>query len=132
MKIDKIKTHLKEHKKFYVGLGVGVGIAGITCYIMRDFSRSQRIDRGIAVVANRGISVVADRSVVTNNVSFISSRHQGPPSWIVRCVETNEVFLSQRSAAENMRLAQAEISQHLNGKMNHVRGYTFERICMAV
>jgi hypothetical protein len=124
--VEKIKNHVREHKVVYIS----IGIAGITTLIVRGVA-SQRIDRGISVVADRGISVIADRSVVTNNVSLISSRRQGAPSWVVRCKETGNIFASQREASEAMNLPASELSKHLNGVMDNVRGNTFERICMA-
>ena len=127
--IDAVVTHVKKNKKVYI-LGSGVVIAGITYYIMRDVF-SHRIGRGISVAADRGISVIADRSVVKNNVFLISSRRQGAPSWVVRCFETGEIFPSQLSAATEMNLPASELSKHLNGVMDNVRGFHFERICMA-
>jgi hypothetical protein len=124
-----VKNHFERHKVAY-SLGAGVAVAGITCLIMRGV-HSQHIGRGISVTADRGISVVADRSVVKDNVFLISARRQGAPSWVVRCLETGGIFSSQLSAAKEMNLPASELSQHLNGKMDHVRGFTFERICMA-
>jgi hypothetical protein len=116
-----VRSHFERHKIAY-SFGAGLAIAGITCLIMRGV-RSQHI--------GRGISVVADGSVVKDNLFLISSRRQGAPSWVVRCLETGEIFSSQLSAAKEMNLPASELSQHLNGKMDHVRGFTFERICMA-
>ena len=129
-KAQKIKKHVKRHEVLYSFLGKGVVIAGITALIMRGVA-SQHINRGISVVADRGISVFADRSVVTNTVSLISSRRQGAPSWVIRCIETGVIFTSQLKAATEMELPASEISKQLNGTMDSVRGYTFERICMA-
>lgn len=132
MNTDKIKQHLRDNKTHYIWGSVTVVVAGITCVIVKGRCSSHRIDRGISVVADRGISVIADRSVVKDNVFHISKHsRRGAPSWIVRCVETGEVFSSQREAAEAMGLSQSEISKHLNGLMDHVRGFTFERIAMA-
>jgi hypothetical protein len=128
---DKIKKHVKKYKVVYSCAATGIVVAGITSVIMRRNIMSQHIGRGISVTANRGISVVADRSAVTNSVSFISSRRQGAPSWVIRCVETGRIFTSQLSASTEMQLPASEISKHLNGVMDNVRGYTFERICMA-
>lgn len=125
-KIEKIKTHFRENKKTYL---VGIGVAGITAIIMRGIA-SQSISRGISVTAERGISVLG-KKVVMENVSYISSNRQGPPSWVIRCKETNDIFTSQRSAASEMNLSDSEISKHLNGLMDNVRGFHFERICMA-
>jgi hypothetical protein len=127
-----VKAHLREHKEAYItgGICLGVGVlAGITGTIVRS-NAQQPISRGISATARRGISVAGKR-VVLNNVSYISSNRQGAPSWVVRCLETGAIFTSQRSAAEEMELPAAEVSKHLNGLMDHVRGYHFERICLA-
>jgi hypothetical protein len=125
---EKIKDHIREHPMVY-SVGLGTIVATITVIVMRGV-KSQPIDRGISVIAKRGISVLG-KKVVLHNVSYISSDRQGPPSWVIRCKETGEIFTSQLAAAKEMGLSSSEISKHLNGKMDHVRGNTFERICMA-
>jgi hypothetical protein len=127
-KIERGKEHVKRYKEAYI---VGaLGLAGITCLIMRDVVH-QPINRGISVVADRGISVVG-KKVTMNNVSYVSANRQGPPSWRIRCLETKEQFESQRAAAMAMGLPENEISKHLNGLMDHVRGNHFERIGLAI
>jgi hypothetical protein len=126
--IDSIKVHVGKHKIAY-SVGTIVVIAGITCVIMRGVA-SQYISRGISVTADRGISVIG-KNVVMKNVSYISSNRMGAPSWVVRCRETGEIFRAQRAAAIGMGLPESEISKHLNGVMDNVRGFTFERICLA-
>lgn len=32
----KVKKYLKKHKDLYIGIGLGIGFASITWYIMRD------------------------------------------------------------------------------------------------
>ena len=129
-KLENVKNHLSERREFYIGVSCGVAAVGITCLIMRGVASSQPIGHGISVTAERGISVLG-KKVVMNDVSYIVSNRQGPPSWVVRCVETGGIFSSQNSAAREMGLSTAELSKHLNGLMDTVRGYTFERICMA-
>lgn len=126
---ETIKTHFREHKEAYIVGGVCLSFATITALIMRDI-KSQHISHGSSVTAKRGISVLG-KNVVMNNVSYISAHRQGPPSWVVRCLETDKIFTSQNSAAEAMDLSSSEISKHLNGLMDHVRGFHFERICLA-
>ena len=123
-----LKEHIDRHKVAY-SFAAGVALAGITAVIMRDVF-SQPISRGIAVTAERGIAVLGKR-VVMNNVSYISANRQGPPSWVVRCVETGEIFTSQKQAAEVMGIPSAELSKHLNGLRDHVYNNHFERICLA-
>jgi hypothetical protein len=66
-----------------------------------------------------------------NNVSFISANRQGPPSWVVRCLENNMICTSQQAMAQAMDLSSSELSKHLNGVLDTVQGYHFERVCMA-
>lgn len=123
-----IKDHIHNHLVLY-SIGGAIVVAGITTCVVRGVA-SQSDSRDIVVTANRAIGVVG-KKVVMRNVSYISSDRQGPPSWVVRCKETGEIFTSQRSAAMSMGLSDSHISQHLNGVREHVNGNTFERICMA-
>lgn len=125
----KVKNHIQENKEIYIAAIGGAMVAGITCAIKRDIV-SQPISRGISVTAQRGISVLG-KKVVMNNVSYISADRSGPPSWVVRCKETGNIFKSQNEAAGTMSISSSELSKHLNGVMDDVRGYHFERICMA-
>lgn len=142
--VEKFKEHVKKYKEAYITAGVSLAV--ITCLIVRsrsDFS----ISRGISVAAKRGPAVPEKTSVnalevnrgglvlgniyALNNVSFISSNRQGPPSWVVRCLETGGIFASQNSAAIEMELSSSELSKHLNGVLDNVQGFRFERVCMA-
>jgi hypothetical protein len=141
-----VKKHVEDNKGFYVGLGAGVALAGITFLIMRQCSNCS-ISRAIGVTAKRAPGVpgkasvnalevnrgglVLGNSYALNNVSFISSNRQGPPSWVVRCLETGNVFTSQRAAALAMKFSESHLSEHLNGLRDHIDGYHFERICLA-
>jgi hypothetical protein len=127
--IDSIKAHVGRHKTIYCSVGTGIIVAGITYTITRGVA-SQSISGGISVTAKRGISVLG-KKVVMNNVSYISANRQGSPSWVVRCLETGEIFTSQLSAARELDIPASEISKHLNGLMDHVRGYHLERVCLA-
>lgn len=96
------------------------------------------------MTASRGIPVTGENSgFIFNNqqglvnrntmniTQVVDSLRRGAPSLVVRCLETGEAFMSQRTAANVMGLSEAEISRHLNGALDHVRGYHFDRICMA-
>jgi len=127
--IEKVKIHIEKHKTAYSCAVTAIGVAGITALIMRNNSKPC-IQGGISVLAKGGATVLG-KSTVLNTVSYISSERQGPPSWVVRCVETGAVFTSQAKAALEMKLDPSLISSHLNGGTDHVNGYHFERICMA-
>ena len=123
---DRVKQHVREHKEAYV---VGL-IATGTCLIMRDIV-SQSINRDVIVVAGRD-AIVARKKIAMHNVSFISADRQGPPSWVVRCLETGDVFKSQRTAARELNVTPSNLSRHLNGLQDTAQGLHFERIAMAV
>lgn len=144
--MDKVKEHFKRNQDRYICFGVGVGFVGITALIMRsrsDFSIKRdhvvlaKRDHVVpgetsvnALEVNRG-GLVLGNSYALNNVSFISSNRKGPPSWVVRCKETGNIFMSQVKAATEMGLSKEHLSTHLNGMRDNVNGYTFERICLA-
>lgn len=44
----------------------------------------------------------------------------------VRCIETGKEYKSMKLAAEDLGLSVSGISQQINGKYNHVKGYHFE------
>ncbi len=144
-----VKEHVEKHKTLYFCGVTTLVVAGITTLIMRDryetlatggvygskteknsiTMRSPR-DHVSETYIQGGISV-RGKSNSLNMVSYFDSNRQGPPSWVVRCLETGALFTSQKSAALEMDLLPSELSKHLNGLMENVRGFTFERICMA-
>lgn len=133
MTSSRVRKHLKKNKQIYIGLGIGLGFAGITWLIVRN--QSQPITSSVTGGAGHSVTVTGHRVEIRDNtlnmVSYISAERQGPPSWVVRCIETGQVFTSQRSAALAMEIAETNISKHLNGLQDTAQGYTFERLCMA-
>lgn len=127
-KYRQIKFHVLKHQVRYAA-GGGAALAGITCLVMRGVA-TQPISRDLIVTAGRD-AIVARKKVVMDNVSFISADRQGPPSWVVRCKETGEIFTSQNSAASEMGITKSNISRHLNGLQENAQGNHFERICLA-
>ena len=107
---NRLVEHAKRHRTLYISIGcvaLGIGIAVLAGRIMKNFN-----SRGIPVTTDCGIPVVGSRA------SFFDITQGG-------------AFMSQNKAAEIMNLSPAEISRHLNGTLDNVRGFHFERICMA-
>ncbi len=123
-----VKKHFKNNQKIYFGIAIGVGIAGITWVIVRHNSMSS-ISHDVIVTAERD-AIVQGKNSTLNTVSYFSSERQGPPSWVIRCLETNLVYTSQASAASEMGISTSNLSRHLNGLQDNAQGFTFERICM--
>jgi hypothetical protein len=126
---EQVKDHVKRHQVAY-SFGVGFGIAGITCLIMRS-----SIARGVMC---GGLNA---RGVLTNTASFNLSNRQilnittvldregrGHPGWPVRNLETKRIFFSQREAAKTFDIPEDVLSGHLKGKFANVDGLHFERV----
>lgn len=131
--VDAIKDHVKRHRIAYL-LGSSAVVAGVVYFFTRSTTAVERVSEGVNAqegLVNTASLSVSGKNHTLKNVSFILSNRQGPPSWVVRCVETDKIFTSQLSAAKEMGLPAKEISRHLNGLRDHVRGFHFERICMA-
>ena len=132
---EDIRSHFQKNKNAYIAGIVGFTFASITCLYMRG--RYEALAPGGAygpetadtLVTMRPLSLLSNR--MTNVVTVIDSNRQGPPSWVVRCLETGNIFTSQNAAADAMGLSATNLSQHLNGVQDSVNGFTFERICMA-
>jgi hypothetical protein len=120
---ERIKKHVKKHKVAYsVG---GVVVIAATSFVVGRYV-------GMRFGPNAWLN--AKKIVIKENIFLIQTyeRWTGPPSWMVRCTETNTPFLSQTAAAREMGLDVSTLSRHLNGHTAHVGGYHFERIAMAV
>ena len=127
---EKLRNHYYRYRTEYICAASLIGFALITHSVMRRNFITQPINGGISAVADGGISVVG-KKVVMDNVSYISQNRKGPPSWVVRNLETGAVFTSQKAAASELEIPASELSKHLNGLMENVRGLHFERVCMA-
>lgn len=122
-KSERIKRHIKKHRVAYSVGGVVV-IAG-TFFML---------GRYVGMRSGPNAWLNAKKIVIKDNIFLIRTyvRQQGPPSWIIECIETGDKFVSQAAAAREMGLSKAEISQYFNGNRHNVGGYTFARLAMAV
>jgi len=151
-KIERIKRHFKERKDLYVGIGIGIGITGITCLIMRGrYASVPRVldtaEKSVFVrplrdnIAQRGMGEGNAQRGLTNTVSFIFKSPQtmkittvldregrGHPGWPVRNLETKRVDLSQKAAADFFGINEGILSGHLKGKFEDANGLHFERV----
>jgi hypothetical protein len=117
-KYEQIKAHVRRNEKAYY-IGTIVVVAGVTFLVTRRVYAPS--------------SLFAKKIVIKDSVMIFSTyaRQQGPPSWVVRCVENGEIFTSQADAAARMGLSASNLSSHLNGKYADVSGYHFERVAIA-
>ncbi len=118
--IEKAKKHLKENHKVYIGTSTGF-VVGIAASVF---------------VHNNGVYNILNSfnfNWKSTNIGINLPERLGHPGWIIRCLETDDIFPSQNNAAKSMGLNPRTLSAYLNGKTSSisVSGFTFERICEA-
>jgi hypothetical protein len=128
-----VKAHFEKYKAAYI-VGGSVAFASIACLIMRG--RYEALAPGGAY----GLET-ADTLVTMRPLSFLSSQNNvvkvvnrsghGRPGYLIRSIDTNEFFSSQREAATIFGISEKLLSNHLNGKLPNAEGYQFERLNFA-
>ena len=124
-KLDKAKEVVTKYWKPFT---VGVAFTVVTVVV------TKRVDARYLAGVTRTALLAKKVTMNDQSVLLIQTfeRWTGSPSWMVRCVETGRVFASQKSAAKAMKLGEATLSLHLNGMRDHVNGYHFVRVAMAI
>lgn len=122
---DQIKAHFERNKTRYY-LGSLVGIAGITCFMMRG--------RGTGlpeITARRSETVVTRPFFLFSNhnnvVTVIQRMGRGRRGNMTVCLETGENFASQTLAAAREGVSHKNMHLHLNGKLPDINGHHFVR-----
>ena len=122
--LDRVKDHVKKHQQAYI-LGSVVVVAGITYIITK---RGYSPGNGNSTVSVHNIQLLTNK---LNMVTLIESGTHGSPSWVFRCLESEKVFTSQRTAAMLHGVDEITMSSHLNGHLDMAGGIHFERIRLA-
>lgn len=126
---EQVKTHIEKYKVFYALAGGAIASAGITAIIMRSNAA-----RGAAGgVEPRGgsyntASYIYGKKHTINVTTVLDREGRGHPGWPVRNLETKQIFLSQKDAANKFGIPQNVLSAHIHGKFPDVDGLHFERV----
>jgi hypothetical protein len=136
---DKIKAHFEDHKQFYIGLGIGLGLAGITWLIVKEryptLTDSVGVAREPRTVLVAGAeptgSLTFAKSLFGDATNVVTTNYnggRGNPGFITRCVETGELFLTQGDAARAFGIPESILSKHLNYGRELLENLHFERV----
>lgn len=139
--MGKVRDHFKQNWKLYAGIGAGVAVASVTCLIMKNNDllcgscsplRCGSEELGRAVVDNTTRSSIFGwgntSSTVNNAVTTIHQGTRGPSGFVTRCIDTGELFQSQRLAASTFGISESALSSHLNKGVPLDQGLSFERL----
>lgn len=128
---EKLKAHWEKYKQTYIMVGVSIAVSivvGVGVYVLtKPKTPNINVDMNVGDNNHDPQQMV---NLGTLNYTIEANR-QGPPSWVVRCLETGEVFSSQNKAAEALGVSKQDISLSLNGIKDNAGGLHFERICMS-
>lgn len=124
-KIETIKTHVREHKKAYVigGTVAAVGVATGVGYILGVRTTPKNVETLVA--PSNTINGLAWKPTQTIEVVVEAL---GDPGNIVQDLTTGTIYASQNQAAKAVGATSGEMSKHLNGLSNAVKGHKFARL----
>src|SRR4051794_18430194 len=119
--VRKVRIHFEENRDTYL---VGVGCLGAG-YLLRSHSSPDVVQTFTDSTDNIGTVINRSKNVDVV-IKYLNARNYNAQP--VRCLETLQEFPSQKEAAEAFKMASNILSQHLNGKFEHAKGFHFERI----
>lgn len=115
-KLDRMKTHFANNKRAYITGGV--------CLLVGSVGGMAIKSGGIQIVDALKVQIA---SPTTNNVVQTLAR-RGHPGNVIQCLETGETFASQNRAAAANGIAPADLSRHLAGVIESVKGLHFTKL----
>lgn len=126
MNIERVKTHLKEHKEAYIAGSCGIVFAGITALIMKG--RYATLQSGVDGHSRVTVHPFNFLSRTGDVVTTVHTGNKGHPGFRVRSLEFLSDYDTQAEVAKIFNISPSMLSSHLNGKANNVNGLHFERI----
>ncbi len=115
-RIEKIKTHLREHSVVYITAGVSFALGGLSVLVLK--SRPTQVINNVA-------PVIAPIFNNTNNVTLGGYAHK-----VVKCLETGQIWESVTEAADAIGATLPALSKVLNGHTDHFYGKHYAIIAM--
>jgi len=120
---DNVKNHIKRNQKVYIISGMIV-IAGVSFYIGRRTGVKE-----ITMIKN---VINGQGNTLTTLNHWSGEARKGGLSYMVRCKETGDIWLTQRGAALSHDISETNMSKHLkHGEPIPGTDLTFERVGIA-
>lgn len=130
--MSKLKEHIKKNESTYKAIGCGFLFAGFTYTIMK---RNPELlsGSGSKLLSGSEVRSFSLFSKVNGNqinkaVTTIHTGDRGHSGFVTKCLDTGELFRSQKAAARAFDIPESILSSHLNGKFTDALGYKFERV----
>lgn len=123
--LSKIKRHINENRKLY--------LMGTTC-VLTGAAVAALYYHKIIIPGLPKAELINAPTLTTNGdnspiVSIIQTlERRGHPGNVIQCVETGEIFASQRRVCEVFDISSSALSKHLNGLKESIKDLHFKRL----
>jgi hypothetical protein len=118
-RIEKMKTHLRENKKVYVTGSVCLLVGAATALVLTRNGNKATIDSW---------KLINWKSPHTSQTIQVLIPPRGNSGNAIQCDLTGAIYPSQNFAAKELKLNPGNLSSHLNGKKDSVKGMTFTKL----
>lgn len=131
--LSEIKEHFKKHKEKYIFgvVGITVGVFAVKTTTKMRESHAEP-DAGSDCPARESVgSFNFSKSFFGNATTNVLTTHtgsRGNPGFLTRCIDTNETFATQGSAARAFGIPEDIMSRRLNHGRALDEGVSFERV----
>jgi hypothetical protein len=120
---ENVKNHIKRNEKKYIVLGIVV-ISGVSFYFGKR-SSIKEITKIKTIISGHG-----NNFITMHNWS--GTNRPGGLSYMVRCKETGDIWMTQHGAALSHEVSDTNMSKHLkHGEPIPGLDLTFERVGIA-
>lgn len=133
-KIEKFKNHLKEHKREYL-IGGSCLVGGVLIgamvkrpiYIQANAALPPTtVNVNTPVNNNIPVKVTVKPEITVNPVVNVNNTMGGYQQKLVKCLETGQIFESVKAAAAQAGVNPSYMSNHINGRTDHIMGNHYE------
>lgn len=127
---QKVKGHFKKHKAKYITGGVVVAVGGVSFYIGRKYGIAGISMDVITEASPTNVAIgkdikIENKTEITNNVTNTINMG-GHVKKLVRRLSDGKLYNSVQEAADDAKVTQPTMSNHLNGREPHVKGESYE------
>jgi hypothetical protein len=127
-KIKKLRKHIRENKKFYIGTatGVAMGVIGTLVYCLRTV-KTNEVEVGDMSGIDSLLFVGNDNNVLYQHITKYGNKvgRRGNP---VFDMTTRKTYRTEALAALDIGVTNTRMSNHVNGKTKHINGHQLIRL----
>lgn len=124
---ERVKQHVVRNRYWYAAGGLAVVAGALGYSIGRSSANDEKYysDWEIEDVVESQVQV-GDGNTIENHTEI--TNYYGHSTKIVKCLETGEIWETVNEAAADIGVGRSTLSNHLNGRSDHIYGNHYEII----